>query len=389
MSAVDISRPATVKSRRADLALAAVLTVAFQGEIWLVGDPFSDRPLVALLGLGMTAPFAIRRRAPLISATTIGLAYVAMLRLSAVSANQYFMVVVILLIAAYGAGHQPDRVRAAFGGAIILVATCHELVVDPSSGVADYIFIMLIIGGAWIAGWAVQQRERRASRLADETVVLRHQRDSAAEDAADQERARIARELHDIISHSVSVMVLQAGAAGEVMGTDPTGAKRSLDAVQQTGRQALVELRRLLGVLGAEPPGLSMSPQPGVDQLPALIETLRDTGMSIDLRVQGAAQDLPAGVDVSAFRIVQEALTNCARHAGPAEVKLTLTYDEDAFGIQVLDTGRPATRPGQPGRGLVGMKERVALHAGRFEAGPDPAGGFAVRAWIPLDGTPG
>ena len=384
-----VARRSTLGGRlSADLVLSAILAAAFQGEIWLVGDRLTPRPLVALLGLAMTAPFVLRRRVPLIFAALVGLSWFAMLNWAGVPANQYLMAVVILVMAAYSAGSHPDRGRAALAGAIVLLATCQELVVDANSRFGDYVFITLLIGAAWTAGWAVRQREQRAARLVDETVVLRQERDQAAEDAASYERSRIARELHDIISHNVSVMVLQAGAAGEVIATDPAGAKRSMEAVQQTGRGALVELRRLLGVLGDESRPDMMSPQPGVDQLSTLVETMRGTGMSIDFQVRGTPQTLPRGVDVSAFRIVQEALTNCARHAGPAEVQVALDYDEDAFGIRVLDTGGPTIVPVQQGRGLVGMRERVALHAGRLEAGPEPMGGFAVRAWIPLHGAP-
>jgi signal transduction histidine kinase len=183
-------------------------------------------------------------------------------------------------------------------------------------------------------------------------------------------------------------MVLQAGAAGEVIDSDPDLAKGSLDAIQQTGRQALVELRRLLGVLGDEPSVSSRSPQPGLEQLPTLVETLRGTGLAVDLRVLGTACALPPGVDVTAYRIIQEALTNAARHAGPAEVTVSVTYGDEAVEIEVLDTGQGPTVPVRTGRGLAGMKERVALHAGRIEAGPGPAGGFAVRVWLPLTGAP-
>jgi signal transduction histidine kinase len=295
--------------------------------------------------------------------------------------------VAVLLIAAYSAGHHRNRIRAVAGGLILLVAGCYEVLLTDPRAVAEYLFIGLIIAAVWLAGFGMERRERRASRLVRETISLRQERDEASERAAADERARIARELHDIISHNVSVMVLQAGAAGEVIGSDPDRAKGSLDAIQQTGRQALVELRRLLGVLGDESSVSSRSPQPGLEQLPALVEALRGTGLAVDLRVLGTAYPLPPGVDVTAYRIIQEALTNAARHAGPAEVTVSLTYGDAAVEIEVQDTGQGPTVPIRTGRGLVGMKERVALHAGRIEAGPGPAGGFAVRVWLPLTGA--
>jgi signal transduction histidine kinase len=388
MSQPSAGRLRASRVRCADPLLALVAAAAFQIEIWLVGDPALRRPAVVVFALAMCLPLAIRRRAPLLAVTLIAAAYIALLQVALVAANEYTTIVAVILIAAYAAGHHPDRIRAVAGGLIVLVATCYEVLLDDPRAVAEYVFIGLIITAVWMAGFGMEQRERRAARLVGETISLRQERDSAAEGAAADERARIARELHDIISHNVSVMVLQAGAAGEVIDSDPDRAKGSLDAIQQTGRQALVELRRLLGVLGDEPSVSPRSPQPGLEQLPTLVETLRDTGLAVDLRVLGMARALPPGVDVTAYRIIQEALTNAARHAGPAEVTVSITYGDDAVEIEVLDTGQGPNVPVRTGRGLAGMKERVALHAGTIEAGPGPAGGFAVRVWLPLTGAP-
>ena len=388
MSQTTAERLPSIRVRWADPVLALVVAAAFQAEIWLVGAPALHRPAVVVFGLAMSLPLAIRRWAPLLAVTLIAAAYIALLHVALVAANEYITIVVVILIAAYSAGHHPDRIRAVAGGLIILLATCYQVLLEDPRAADEYVFIGLIITAAWLAGFGMEQRERRASRLVGETISLRQERDSAAERAAVDERARIARELHDIISHNVSVMVLQAGAAGEVIGSDPDRAKGSLDAIQQTGRQALVELRRLLGVLGDEASVSSRSPQPGLEQLPTLVETVRGTGLAVDLRVLGTAYALPPGVDISAYRIIQEALTNAARHAGPAEATVSVAYGDEAVEIEVLDTGRGPTVPIRTGRGLVGMKERVALHAGRIETGPGPAGGFAVRVWLPLTGAP-
>jgi signal transduction histidine kinase len=381
MSAPGIEPRAPTSPRWADPLLAVLVLAAFQAEIWLVGDPSLVTPSVVSLAVGMALPLALRGRMPLLSTAVVSAFYIALLRLAFMPANSYLMVVVIILITAYSSGHHPSRTRGVIGGLCILVAAVFELVVDPRRAApGDYLFITVVVGAAWGAGVAVRQRERRAARLVDETLSLRRQRDAATS----QERARIARELHDIISHSVSVMVLQAGAAGEVLDAHPDQAKRSLEAVQQTGRQALVELRRLLGVLGDEASEEPLAPQPGLAQVPALVDSVRSTGLAVDLRVQGAPRPLPPGLDVSAYRIIQEALTNVARHAGPAEVRLVVTHGDDALQIEVLDTGHGPVLPAHSGRGLVGMEQRVALHDGRFEAGPQPDGGFAVRASLPL-----
>ncbi len=387
MSQHDADRLGPTHISRGDVLLAVVVAAAFQTEIWLIEDPTLRRPSVVLLALAMSLPLAIRRPAPLLTVTLVAAAYVTLLRVTPTAVNEYFMTVIIILIAAYTAGHHPDRRRAVIGGLIVLLASCGEVMIEDPTALTEYIFIILIVGAAWAAGLGMEQRERRASHLLDQAVTLRHERDSAAAIAASEERARIARELHDIISHHVSVIVLQAGAAGEVMDSDPGRAKDSLEAIQVTGRQALVELRCLLGVLGEESEPASTSPQPGLQQLPTLIDTLRRTGLPVDLRIAGTPATLPPGVDVSAYRIIQEALTNVARHAGPAQATVAVTYDEEAVVIEVLDTGHGPTVPVRSGRGLVGMKERVALHAGRFEAGPGATGGFAVRVWLPLTGT--
>ena len=368
---------------RTDIVLAAVITAFFQAEIWFLVDVGGSRALISVMALAITAPVALRRRAPLTAVTIVAVAYLIMLQAFGMSANTYLSIVVVLLLMAYSSGNHPDRRLAVVGGVVALGATFLELIWDGSAA-DEYLFILLLVGSAWAAGLAVRERERRATTLQHETVQLRQQRDQAATTAAVAERARIARELHDIISHSVSVMVLQAGAAGEVVATDPDRARRSLDAIQHTGREALVELRRLLGVLSEEHTFDSLAPQPSVARLDGLVQTMTKAGLQVDVRVVGAPRPLPPGLDVSSFRIVQEALTNAARHAGPVPVEVILSYQDDAFDIQVIDRGPRVSGALLEGRGLVGMRERVALHVGQLDAGPRPAGGFAVHARLPL-----
>ena len=202
MSQTGAERLHSLRARWADPLLALVVAAAFQAEIWLVGDPALHRPAVVVVALAMSLPLAIRRRTPLLAATLIGAAYIALLQVALVAANEYITIVAVILIAAFSAGHHPDRIRAVAGGLILLVATCYEVLLeDPRAAAAEYVFIGLIIAAAWVAGFGMEQRERRASRLVGETISLRQERDSAAERAAADERARIARELHDIISH--------------------------------------------------------------------------------------------------------------------------------------------------------------------------------------------
>jgi signal transduction histidine kinase len=205
-------------------------------------------------------------------------------------------------------------------------------------------------------------------------------------EAIAEERTRIARELHDVIAHSVSVMTVQAGAAEEMLRVDPTRAVEPVRAVQETGRQALVEMKRLVGMLreGHEEAGLA--PQPGVADVERLVAQMREAGLDVELRVEGSPRPVPIGVDLSAYRVVQEGLTNSLKHGGGGRAIVTLRYGDGELELEVADDGRGAPSSGH-GHGLAGMRERVGIFGGSFEAGPRADGGFAVRASLPFQGT--
>jgi signal transduction histidine kinase len=223
----------------------------------------------------------------------------------------------------------------------------------------------------------VGDRERRA-RLAE------RERDLAAREAVVEERARIARELHDAIAHNVSMMVVQAGAERRVLDDDHQPTREVLATIEQIGRGALTEMRRLVGMLRSEadPP---LAPQPGIDDLATLVAQVREAGLPVDLRVEGERRDLPVGVELSAYRIVQEALTNALKHAGDAHATVRIVYGPDSLELEIVDDGAGGTSPvSGGGHGLVGMRERVALYGGRFDAGRRPSGGFAIRVLLPI-----
>jgi signal transduction histidine kinase len=203
-----------------------------------------------------------------------------------------------------------------------------------------------------------------------------------------EERARISRELHDVVAHHVSVIAVQAGAASEEATTDP--AREALGLIQQTSRQVLAELRSMLEVLSSDEAGLGLAPQPSLGEVDRLVDQSRTAGLPVELVIAGERRELPAIVDLAAYRIVQEALTNIRTHAGPAHARVELRYTDDALALEVTDDGHAAGQAGNGGggRGLVGMRERVALVGGRLEAGPRPGGGFRVAAVLPLDGGP-
>ncbi|MGH3219988.1 MAG: sensor histidine kinase [Streptosporangiaceae bacterium] len=243
-------------------------------------------------------------------------------------------------------------------------------------------YLVVDIGLFWLAGTVIRTR-RRAMALARHNAALQRQ----AERAAAAERARIARELHDIVAHHLSVVVLQA-AGGRASGSPPEG---TLEKIERSGRQALAEMRHLLLVLREPDEEPELTPQPGLEELAALAENVRAAGVPVRLVLNGAADALPAAVDVSAYRIVQEALTNVLKHAGPACAEVTIGRTQDAVMIDITDdgAGNPQAAAPEGGLGLVSMRERVALFGGELRAGPEPGGGFAVRARLPLgDGSP-
>ncbi|MGW0659151.1 sensor histidine kinase [Streptodolium elevatio] len=246
-----------------------------------------------------------------------------------------------------------------------------------------FVSFMLVI--AWVLGDSMRTRRAYYAELEDRAARLERERDAHAEVAAAAERARIARELHDVVAHNVSVMVVQADGAAYAIDSAPDRARDALGTISTTGREALAEMRRLLGVLRSDADRGPYAPQPGVEQLGDLVDRVRDAGLPVDLRIVGVPVELPKGVALASYRIVQEALTNTRKHAGPtANASVLLGYGEDVLEMTITDDGRGADAPGDGmGHGLVGMRERVAMLGGRIETGPAPEGGWRVRAVLP------
>jgi signal transduction histidine kinase len=254
-----------------------------------------------------------------------------------------------------------------------------------SYGGTDFGFIAVLLLAPWLVGKAMRGRVEHIDVLALRAEKAEREREQRAREAAREERARIARELHDVIAHSVSVMVVQAGAAEEVLRQAPKLALEPIRAVQETGRQALAEMARLLGMLRRDGEELGLAPQPGLDDLETLIEQTRLAGLPVELRVEGVPGPVPVGADLSAYRIVQEALTNARKHAGQAHATVTLRYGAEALELEITDDGTGAGNGDGGGHGLVGMRERVALFGGELHAGPRLGGGFRVHARLPIN----
>jgi signal transduction histidine kinase len=357
-----------------DRILAVVATLFTQVAIWLGDDAAANRVAGSVIAVGITAPIAVRRRYPTLvgigvpllgiidhalwDAQSVGYPIATFLALYALAVwtpwRPFIAGAALLALAAFGAsaltnGSLPDTVPW------VVVTT------------AVMLLVRRIVG----------DRERRAE-------LAERERDVAAREAVLAERSRIARELHDVIAHNVSMMVVQAGA--ERRSLDGTGGSTRdvLEGIERTGRGALVEMRRLVGMLRTDTTD-ALAPQPSLDDLPRLVAQVQAAGLPVELRVDGDRRSIPVGIDLSAYRIVQEALTNALTHANDAHATVRVRYADDVLELEISDDGdAPDGLESGGGHGLLGIRERAALYGGRFTAGRRPEGGFTVRVLLPI-----
>ena len=292
---------------------------------------------------------------------------------------------VSLMVALYSAGRYATNDQWSYygvGGAIALVGIRAFINPQPAADIGGALLALFVV---WYTGRRIRIRGDYLRLLQERAAQLEREQADEACRAVAKERTRIARELHDVVAHRVSVMTVQAGAAKTVAADDPAGALQAMEAVEQAGRQALGELRHLLGVLRPEAEVDGLGPQPGIADVPRLVEHLGEAGLQVSLTIDDLPADLPARVDLSAYRIVQEALTNVIKHAGPgARTEVRLSTDNHGVAIEVLDNGYGATILPGSGHGIVGMRERALLLGGSLDAGPRPGGGFRVVAHLPI-----
>jgi signal transduction histidine kinase len=270
-----------------------------------------------------------------------------------------------------------SRRRALWAGGLALAAMIAAAVASD-----DYPSLILFAAG-WVAGDSIRTRRAYFAELEEKADRLEREREANVQRAAAEEQARISRELHDVIAHNVSVMTVQAAAARDVFEREPERAREALGSIESTGRAALTELRRLLGSIRTGD-GPDLTPQPGLDRLDDLVAQVRSAGLAVDVTVEGEPRRLPAAVDLSAYRIVQEALTNSLKHASAKRASVEIRFGPDDVAVAVRDDGiGAAAANGGGGHGLVGMRERVAVFGGDLDAGPAPGGGYAVWARLP------
>jgi signal transduction histidine kinase len=279
---------------------------------------------------------------------------------------------------------EPARQTKCYQGGVAL-ATGHF---NWVTFIFSAVFIAGLVGLAWVAGDSMRYRRAYYVRLEDRAQRLERERDAQAQIAAASERARIARELHDVVAHNVSVMVVQADGATYALDQDPEAARKALLAISQTGRTALTEMRRMLGVLRSADDAGTYAPQPGIEQLGDLLEQVRSTGLPVSLKIEGVPREMPTGLALAVYRIVQESLTNTRKHGGSqVRASVGLIYTDDCLVLRIVDNGRGAGAPGDGmGHGLVGMRERVSVFGGTLVTGPHVSGGYAVEAILPFPG---
>lgn len=375
-----------------DALLAIALTVLVQAEIWLSPGPDPDEiPIMvfpggqatgALAALLFTLSLAWRQRFPMV---VLLLAFPAVATSATSSLDARISLTAAFMVATYSAGaHTRGRsaLMAAGGvaGLVLLAIARSSTGVEEAS---DVVLPLTFMAGPWLAGLAIRERRDRELVLEERAAILERERDEHARVTVAEERARIAREMHDIVAHAMSVIVLQARGARRMIAGDPDAARDALDAIESTSSQALAEMRQMLGLL-RDDDDAPRAPDPGLAELDGLVAQLREAGLQVDVDVEGAPTDLPAGLDRAAYRILQEALTNVLRHADAANASVTIAYRPDGLELTVHDPGAPAVEGSSDGRGILGMRERAATFGGTLDAGPDAAGGFSVRASLPL-----
>jgi signal transduction histidine kinase len=371
--------------------LVAALAIAGMLEL-LVGRDSPDAPSTTLwftvpAVAVLVLPLFLRRRFPFAAPASYWILVAALAFVDGLLIPFIGSLGLVGLATAFLLGNVRNPAKAGVGLVIVtvgIVVVVHNIPGDQSG--SDFVFITLRFVVAWVAGYVLRERAEQAEAAEERATRAEQEREGAARVAVAEERARIARELHDIVAHSVSIMVLQVGAIRHKLPEMLAEDRDALKGIERTGRGALAEMRRLLGAMRQDGDGLELAPHPGVDRLDALLDEVGRAGLPVQLHVAGNQFPLPRAIDLSAYRIVQEGLTNALKHAHASHVDVTFHYASDELQIEVRDNGEGFSTSDGLGHGLVGIRERVKIYGGEMTAGTAPGGGFVLGARLPLEG---
>jgi signal transduction histidine kinase len=369
--------------RHGDWILALGIIGLAEVQAWTAGNlDLTQKTLSAVFSALFLPLLAWRRRWPLGLLGALVGATIANFWLPDAGQGEAFGILVLVGVYTAGAytGGRATFVATALAAALWILVTAS----DPDGiYLGGLVFFGIVVWAPFVVGRLIRARRQRETLLEDRAVVLEREREERARAAVAEERTRIARELHDVVAHAISVIILQGRGGRRLLHDDPDEARRAFDTIERTASQALAEMRKLLGMLRADDELLALAPQPSLSGLDALAREVTNAGLPVELRIHGEPVELPAGVDLSAYRIVQEALTNALKHAGPARANVSVRYGEGELEIEVVDDGSAAGNGDGTGHGLLGIRERVNVYGGSFEAGHRTVGGYAVRARLP------
>ena len=371
---------------------ALVIACAVAGVLEMIGGRNSpDFPtipfaLALILEAALTLVLLTRRRLPFAAPAGMFVAAAALSFWDGRLVTYTFSGFLTALAACFLLGLVEERRQALAGLGIAWAGVLIVFWNDPGHTTSDLLFSPLIFGVVWLFAFGIGRKLEQARAAEERAARIELQRAEEARAAVADERARIARELHDVVGHAVSVMTVQASGVRRLLNPEQEREREALLIVEQTGREALAEMRRLVGVLRRPEEAPALAPQPSLQHLDRLVEQAKEAGLPVDVQIEGEATELPAGVDLTAYRLVQEGLTNAIKHAKATKAEVVVRYRPDRLELVVTDNGRGVTDGSTDGggHGLVGMRERVAVYGGELEAGAKPDGGYTLHARLPL-----
>jgi signal transduction histidine kinase len=371
-----------------DAAIVACATLGTVSYAFRLDDqePFPSGPrwLVTLATIPITLPLLARRRYPFGAPAFIFL-YLAAISFAEGDFVVYaFTTFLTVLACCFLFGLLEDRRQSLVGLALGIGAAEIVTYHDVTKAAGDWIWLPVAFTVSWLVGFGLGSKFRQVTEAQERAAELEREREEKARIAVAEERARIARELHDVVGHSVSVMTVQAAGVRRLLKPEQEREREALEIVERTGREALAEMRRLVGVLRRPEEAPALAPQPSLQYLERLVDQARESGLPVELRVEGDPVELPAGLDLTAYRFVQEGLTNAIKHARAQKAEVLVRYENGHVDLAVTDDGSGDGGGDSGGHGLVGMRERVSVYGGELEAGPMPQGGYRLRARLPL-----